>query len=135
MYTDNKNYYIENMLPAKPIILSIVFLLLSEYLAAQYPVVVYDIGNQKQHIIVFPIRGEGKISDMGGYDQFFKTLEVWIYDYYGKEIYYNVQSIPVSEALADVVNKMMDREYTRFMMKQGQVISGMKAQPYPPNGY
>jgi hypothetical protein len=102
---------------------------------AQYPVLVSDSLVGKEQLILFPIRGEGKISEMGGYGNFFKTLEVWVYDFNGKQIYYNMQSIPVNEAFSDIVNKMIDRQYTLLMMKHGQVMNSRRTGAYAADKY
>ena len=68
----------------------------------------------------FPIRGIFKINETSF--TLFKNLELWVFDANDKEILYISQNIPTSEAYNDVVDRMIDREYTALMMKHGHVI-------------
>ena len=68
----------------------------------------------------YPIRGTFRITENGS--AVAKTLEFWIYDAKDREIYYVAQGIPVSQALAEFVDRMIDKEYTAYMMKHGNVL-------------
>jgi hypothetical protein len=69
---------------------------------------------------VFPIHGIFKINETGFF--LFKNLELWVYDANNREILYVSQNIPTSDAYNDVVDKMIDHEYTALMMKHGHII-------------
>ncbi len=71
--------------------------------------------------IFYPVRGSFQIDEsaFGSY----KNLQLWVYDSREKEIYYVVQSISTNEEMAYLVEKMIDKTYTMFMMKQGHILA------------
>lgn len=69
---------------------------------------------------LYPIRGNFKISESGF--GLYKTLDFWVFDAKDREVYHVTQGIPTGDAFADIVYKLIDREYTEFMMKHGRVL-------------
>lgn len=84
--------------------------------------------NSSQDTTAFPIHGIFKINETSF--TLFKNLELWVYDANNKELLYISQNIPTSEAYNDVVDKMIDKEYTALMMKHGQVMDKKNPQPH-----
>ena len=73
-----------------------------------------------QDTMLYPIRGVFRISESGS--AVAKNLEFWVFDAKGKQLYYVAQGIPITDAFADIVYKMIDKEYTAYMMRHGHVI-------------
>ena len=73
-----------------------------------------------QDTMLYPIRGTFRISEAGS--AVAKNLEFWVFDAKNREIYYVAQGIPITDGFADMVYKMIDKEYTFYMMKHGHVI-------------
>lgn len=103
----------------------IILMACSLFVAAQTPKI------PKKKVIVnlrdttfYPIKGNFRISESGF--GIYKTLEFWVYDGKGREIYYVSQGIPTGEAFADIVNQMIDHEYMAFMMKHGNILNSKK---------
>jgi hypothetical protein len=69
---------------------------------------------------LYPIRGDFKISESGF--GIYKTLDFWVFDAKDREVYHVTQGIPTGDAFAHIVYKLIDREYTEFMMKHGHVM-------------
>ncbi|HSZ24513.1 MAG TPA: hypothetical protein VK766_02285 [Cytophagaceae bacterium] len=78
----------------------------------------------REDSIQYPIRGFWAIGEEG-YGTY-KNLELLIYDANNRLVYSVTQSLPTSSVFKDLIEKMIDKKYTAYMMKNGHKITERK---------